>query len=540
MVLFLIPIFRKDVCDMLNIACYCRKSIYSDKSDSTDVQYKLAEEYCKSHYTDYVLSRYEDEGYSGANTDRPDYHRLIANVKDHYFDIVICYKIDRISRNVSDFSNFFSMLSDHNVEFVSIKEQLDTSTPLGRAMMYICSVFAQMERETIAERVKDNMLELSKSGKWAGGNAPVGFKRERITVGDKTHTILVENPEKIPYLNMIVDTFLDGQYSLQGLESHFRKKGVKSLTGKYLSSTQLYNILKNPHYAAADSATLEYFKNLGCIIGCDESKFTGEYGIIAYGRTSGGRKRAKHVVNPPEKWIISVGLHRPLISSEKWLAIQKRFGKNVIDRTRKNKVGILKGVLRCSCGYSMRVKHKVDKIYNKIYDHYFCLNRERRGIEYCDRSFVAVATLDQAVIDILKSIALDKSIIDNYVYEDKTIHICPHSRSDIQKDIDKIGMQIRNLTVTLGNNTESTAAKYLIQEIEKLDRELTELKYELMEAEHRERINNKRQKETEDKYQTVCYIVDNMESLDYDELNGLMKDLLKECVWDGVSLKIKL
>ena len=539
MVLFRIPIYRKDVCDMLKIACYSRKSIYSDKSDSTDVQYKLAEEYCKSHYADYVLSRYEDEGYTGANTDRPDYNRMIANVKDHLFDVVICYKIDRISRNVSDFSNFFSLLSEYGVEFVSIKEQIDTSTPLGRAMMYICSVFAQMERETIAERVKDNMLELSKSGKWAGGRAPVGFKRERVTIGSKTHTVLVNNPETIPYLNMITDTFLNGNYTLGGLETYFRKNGIKSPNGKYLSASQIHTILKNPHYTAADQATLEYFKNLGCTIGCDEDKFTGEYGIMAYGRTSGGKKKI-HAMNSPDKWTISVGLHRPLIPSEKWLSIQKRFGKNVIDKTRKHKIGILKGVLQCSCGYTMRVKHKEDKTYKKVYNDYYCQNRERRGIEYCDRSFTPVATLDQAAIDILKSIALDKSVIDNYVYEDKTAYECIRSRSDIQKDIDKIGSKINNLTSALGSNAESTAAKYLIQEIEKLDQKLTGLKYELMESESAERKRGKFQEEAEDKYNAVCYIVNNLETLDYDELNGLMKDLLKECIWDGVSLKIKL
>lgn len=524
---------------MLNIACYSRKSIYSDKSDSTDVQYTLSAEYCKTHYSDYELYRYEDEGYTGANTDRPDYNHLIADIKDGRLDVVICYKIDRISRDVLDFSNFFSLLSEHDVEFVSIKEQIDTSTPLGRAMMYICSVFAQMERETIAERVTDNMIELSKSGKWAGGKAPIGFERQRVEVNGKMHTILVENPAEIPFLNMIADTFLQGGYSLGGLETHFRKQGVKTLKGNYLSASQLYNILKNPHYAPADKSTLEFFKSLGCTIGCDESKFTGEYGIMAYNRTTGGGKK-KHSANPPEKWIISVGLHRPLINSNKWLSIQKRFGNNVIDKTRKHKIGILKGVLRCSCGYTMRVQHKVDKTYHKTYDNYFCQNRNRRGVEYCDRSFTPVADLDNVVIELLKSIALDKSTIDNYVYEDKTVYACIRSRSDVQKDIDRLELKIGNLTSALGSNSSSSAAKYIVSEMEKIDRQIAGLKYELMEIESNDRKRAKAHKDTEDKYKMVCHIVDSLETADYDELNGLIKDLFKECVWDGVSLKVKL
>ena len=137
MAFIFVPIFRKVVFIMIRIGIYGRKSIYSDKSDSTDVQYNLGVEYCKSHYSDYEVYRYEDEGYTGANTDRPDYNRLISDVKDGMLNVVVCYKIDRISRDVLDFSNFFSLLSEYGVEFVSIKEQIDTSTPIGLAMMYI-------------------------------------------------------------------------------------------------------------------------------------------------------------------------------------------------------------------------------------------------------------------------------------------------------------------------------------------------------------------------------------------------------------------
>ena len=444
---------------MKRVGSYGRKSIYSDSSDSTDVQFKLVSEYCQCHYSDYEIYRYEDEGYSGATTDRPDYHRLLADVEDGKLDVVICYKIDRISRDVRDFSNFFGILSAHNVEFVSLKESIDTGSPLGRAMMFICSVFAQMERETIAERVTDNMIELSKSGKWAGGRAPLGFNRQRVRVGDKMHTILIEDPSEIPFLNMIADTFLEGGHSLNSLETYFRNNNIKTLAGCYLSSTQIYNILKNPHYCAADRAALEYFKSLGCTIGCDESKFTGEYGIIAYGRTSGGKRKA-HTLNPPSKWIISVGLHHPLMTSEKWLSIQARFGHNVIDKTRKHKIGLLKGVLKCSCGYTMRTKHKEDKTWHKVYDDYFCPNRARRGTEYCDQGFTPVELIDNAVIDILKNIALDKTIIDQYTYNDVILIPGLRTRAEVQRNIESIEAKISNLASALGSNSNSTAAKY--------------------------------------------------------------------------------
>ena len=524
---------------MLRIGSYGRKSIYSDKSDSTDVQYKLGSEYCKSHYTDYEIYRYEDEGFTGANTDRPGYMQLISDVKDGKLDVVICYKIDRMSRDVRDFSEFFNLLSDHGVAFVSIKENVDTSTPLGRAMMFICSVFAQMERETIAERITDNMIELSKSGKWAGGKAPLGFERQRIEVNGKTHTILIENPSEIPFLNMIADTFLNGGPSLNSLETYFRNNNIKTLNGNYLSSTQIYNILKNPHYCAADQDALGYFKSLGCKIGCDESKFNGEFGIIAYGRTAGGKKKT-HTMNPPEKWIISVGLHHPLMSSEKWLAIQARFGLNTIDKTRKHNIGLLKGILKCSCGHSMRPKRKIDTTYDKVYDSYFCTNRARRGLEYCSNGSVRIDQLDNAVTDILKSIALDKSMIDKYTHDYGSSLPKLRSRSDVQRNIDSIEAKIANLASALSANSSSAAAKYIITEMEKLDKQIAGLKFELLEIESEDRKRAKIIRDTEDKYKAVCHIVDCLDTADYDEINGLLKDLLKECVWDGVSLRVKI
>lgn len=524
---------------MLRIGCYTRKSVYSDKSDSTDVQYKLACDYCNSHYNDFEIYRYEDEGYSGANTSRPDYCRLISDIKDNKLDIIICYKIDRIARDVLDFSQFFSLLSEHGLEFVCIKDQIDTNTPLGRAMMYICSVFAQMERETIAERVSDNMIALAKSGKWPGGQAPTGYKLKKITVDGKIHTTLVADKESLSYLNIVSDTFLGGNFSLTGLETYFKNRNFKTLNGKYLSASQIHDMLTHPIYATADQNTLAYFKNLGCIIGCDESKFNGEYGILPYNRTSGGKKK-KHTSNPPSKWIISVGLHKPVMSSEKWISIQERFGRNIFEKTRKHKIGLLKGVLRCSCGRMMRTKHKLDKIYNVTYDNYICPVRYTQGAEYCSISAVHISYLDNTVIDLLKSISLDKSIIDNYTYEEDSVSVYVRSREDVQRDIERIELKISNLTSTLSSNSSSAAAKYIVSEIESLDKQIAGLKFELLEIESYEKKCSKLRDRHNDIYKLACEIVDNLETAEYDELNKLINELFKECVWDGESLKIKL
>ncbi len=91
------------------------------------------------------------------------------------FNYIVVYRLDRISRNVGDFAGLIERLSAMNTAFVCIKEQFDTSTPMGRAMMNIAAVFAQLERETIAERVRDNLVLLARTGRWLGGVTPLGF-----------------------------------------------------------------------------------------------------------------------------------------------------------------------------------------------------------------------------------------------------------------------------------------------------------------------------------------------------------------------------
>lgn len=523
---------------MLRIGCYTRKSVYSDTSDSTEVQYKLAVNYCNIHYENYEIIKYEDEGYSGASTQRPDFNRLISDIKSGFLDVVICYKLDRISRNIRDFSNFYAMLEELNVDFVCLKDNIDTSTNLGRTMMYISSVFSQFERETIAERVADNMIELAKSGKWTGGKAPTGYRLEKIFIDGKSHTTLVPNPDTLPFFNFVIDTFLEKNFSLNGLETYFRQNQIKSLNGKYLSSTVLYNLMRNPIYCTADKRSLTYFKELGCTIGCPEEKFNGQNGILIYGRTSGG-KHKKHTCNPPNKWVVSVGLHKPLLSSDKWLAIQSRFGYNTFNKARKHKIGILKGILKCSCGYTMRTTHKVDKIYNITYEYYSCPNREKRGNEYCNMRAVKIEDIDNSVINLLKSISVDKSVIDSYV-PNKSCYITHRSKSDILRNINNAETKICNLTSTLSSNSSSVAAKYIVSEIEALDKQITDLKRELLDIKREEIKYNEHCISKDEKYKIICDIVDNLDNADYDELTSIIKDLFIECIWDGKSLKLKL
>lgn len=523
---------------MNNIAIYGRKSIYSDKSDSVETQVEICREYISRMYsnTDYNIYIYnEDEGFSGKNTNRPGFQKMLNDITCGRINTVVCYKIDRISRNVADFSNTFSIMQKNNVDFISVKEQIDTSTPLGRAMMYICSVFAQMERETIAERVKDSSLALAKSGKWPGGKAPYGYKRERVEINGKKHTMIAPDNNTKGDVLFLYNKFLEG-YSLGQLQRYCRNNNIKSPTGTLYSETTIHQILIRPYYVAATPEIYDYFSFKGCQMASDRVSFDGQHGVMIYGRTS--ETTGTHKANSPEEWTVCVGLHEPIIDSTTWLSVQKRFGINKIDKTRKHKIGILKGVLRCGkCGCLMRTKYKYDKEYNIDYSSYFCKTREKYGVSKCNMRFTDISLLDDQVLTILKEISIDKSYIYKYMKCDSMNNV-KSSKQEVKKIICSLETKIDNLTTALQDSSASSAAKYIVKEIERLDRELLSHKAELRELEFRDAEKKDFESSVNETYLQVCGLVKRFDSLSYDEKNELIKHLIKECYWDGETLRI--
>lgn len=146
-------------------AIYARQSV--DKKDSISIESQI--EFCKYELKGGSCREYTDKGYSGKNTDRPKFQELVRDIKKGLIAKVIVYKLDRISRSILDFATMMELFQQYNVEFVSSTEKFDTSTPMGRAMLNICIVFAQLERETIQKRVTDAYIPaVSGASRWAG------------------------------------------------------------------------------------------------------------------------------------------------------------------------------------------------------------------------------------------------------------------------------------------------------------------------------------------------------------------------------------
>jgi site-specific DNA recombinase len=392
-------------------AIYARKSIETDKGESIDNQIQLCKEVgIKAGVTEFIV--YKDEGFSGKNTNRPRFKQMMNDARNKKFSMLICYRLDRISRNVADFSSTLELLQNHGIDFVSIKESFDTSTPMGRAMVYIASVFAQLERETIAERVKDNMLELSKTGRWLGGTPPLGFKSEPIdyksdTDKNKKMYKLVVVPEEIEVVKLIYNLYLEKK-GFPSVANYLCSHCYKGKNGGEFSRATVEQIIKNPVYTFADKAVYDYFNERNCTL-C--GNFNGEHGVITYNKREKGKKAYAMT-----EWIIAVGKHPGIIPSDLWIKCQnitKENTKKTSPRASSGNKFLLSGLLICGhCGSSMSSWSRNNPKSEK-YERYYRCNLKNRAANRCSSKLLNADRAEDLVLENLKGITIEQ-LVESY------------------------------------------------------------------------------------------------------------------------------
>jgi site-specific DNA recombinase len=155
--------------------------------NSLDAQYDAASAYIKSQaHAGWTLirSRYDDGGYSGGSTDRPDLQRLLDDIRARKLDVIVVYKVDRLTRSLADFAKLVELFDAHDVSFVSVTQQFNTTTSMGRLTLNVLLSFAQFEREVTSERIRDKIAASKRKGLWVGGTLPLGYhmKDDKIAV----------------------------------------------------------------------------------------------------------------------------------------------------------------------------------------------------------------------------------------------------------------------------------------------------------------------------------------------------------------------
>ena len=310
-----------------------------------------------------IFKVYSDAGYTGANTNRPALQELLEDVKQKKIDIILAYKIDRLTRSPKDFYQLIEFFEQNNISFISVTERFDTSTPAGRLLRNIMLTFAQFERELTSERTKDKMLERAKKGFYNGGYSPFGYKRENKK--------LIINKKEAEIIRLIFETYIETG-SVNRVYDFLKDKNIKNRQGKPFYKTVLSFLLRNPVYAG----------------------------------------KVKH----NDK--IYQGIHEPVISEEVFEMAQK------IHRKKNKKFRVYRdflfgGLVNCeNCNFKMSpcFTNKYSKGKLERYYYYRCNSTHHKDWQSCPIKQVSADRLENYILENLDRISIDKDYIENLVF----------------------------------------------------------------------------------------------------------------------------
>ena len=445
-------------------AIYTRQSV--DKMDSISIESQL--EYCKYETRGNPYKSYSDKGYSGKNTNRPAFEEMLEDIKQGKISRVIVYKLDRISRSILDFANMMEVFAEHNVEFVSSTERFDTSTPIGRAMLNICIVFAQLERETIQKRVADAYYSRSKRGFYMGGRIPYGFEKVKTEIDGIKTSKYVPIPEEAEQIRLMYSLYADEDNSLGDIIAYFNKNGIKHLRGGMWSVGRISEMLRNPIYVMADADVYDFFKSQGANIINPVSDYTGYNACYLYqGTVSKTRKQ----LDLTDKEIV-LAPHQGIIPSGDWLKCRIRCLNNrQSTKTYKATTSWLVGKVKCGkCGYGLTIV----KANTKWHRYFVCATALATKKENCQ------GTGGTVYADVLEEYMLNA--IRNKLSEFKTLSQKKKKQINPKINKNKIRMsEIENeindlLSKVVGAN--AVLMQYINEHVESLDTEQKKLQEE--------------------------------------------------------------
>lgn len=240
----------------LRCAVYCRVSSDErlDQSfNSIDAQREAGASFVASQRAEgweLVPDRYEDPGFSGGTMERPALKRLLSDIQNNQIDTVVVYKIDRLSRSLADFAKMVEIFDQHNVNFSSVTQPINSSTSMGRLMLNVLLSFAQFEREVTGERIRDKIAASKRKGMWMGGQVPLGYR-----VQDRQ---LLVDPDEAQVIRNIFESFISCR-STTSLVKDLADQGIKGKNGKPIAKQNLYKIFRNRTYLGELGHKGEYY-----------------------------------------------------------------------------------------------------------------------------------------------------------------------------------------------------------------------------------------------------------------------------------------
>lgn len=332
-------------------AIYGRQSV--DRVDSISIESQI--EYCQYETRGGKYKTFTDKGYSGKNVDRPQFQTMMEAIRRGEVSRVIVYKLDRISRSILDFATMMAEFQQYGVEFVSCTEKFDTSTPMGRAMLNICIVFAQLERETIQMRVMGAYLSRSRKGFYMGGRIPYGYKLEPYLIDGKRTSRYVIDPAEAEIVKLIFSMYAEPQISYGDIVRYLVEQEIENTHTKDggWDRCRIADMIKNPVYVKADLDVYRFYKDQGTVLHNSPEDYIGMNGCYLYSDKDAGRKsvhlEGQHVVLAP---------HEGIVPSHIWLKARlKCLNNKQVARPLKASNTWLAGKIKCGkCGYALTIR----------------------------------------------------------------------------------------------------------------------------------------------------------------------------------------
>ncbi len=485
------------------IAIYVRQSI--EKRDSISIENQI--EKCMTEIKDSdTFKIYKDKGFSGKNTNRPAFKELIKDVKYRKINKIVVYRLDRFSRSIADFGSIWQILAKFNVEFISINEKFDTSSPIGVAMLNIIMVFAQLERETISERIKDNYYMRAKIGGWLGGPAPYGFDIEKVNISGKKTSKLIPN-KNIHTVKKIFNEYSLETTSLGEIAKKLSSENIPCISKKNWDSVAVSRILHNPIYVKSTPEIYLYLEQKGISIENDINEFDGKKAGMIIGKNSSSK------YNNISGQKFTLALHNGVIDANIWLKCQnKLYINSQVKNTGKGKYTWLSGLFKCgNCGYSLKIVSSKGKRY------FVCSGKTNYHI--CDKSY-SHADLSEIEYEIKSKV--NKIFKDNLIEFDKN-EIFKDNQINFSKEIINIDEKINRLLSAVSEGS-SISIKYLNREIERL---------EICKQKLLEKINDKKEKSPK---KTILQL--NFENCCFEEKKKIIKELIEKIIIQENHVKI--
>lgn len=417
---------------------YKRVSTAIQVSDGVSLEHQeeKLKAYCVVQGWDLVYV-YEDAGLSGKETtSRLAYQQMMKDAAENKFDCIVVYKLDRLTRSVKDFHELIEKLDIYKVNIVSVTQNLDTSTAVGRLLRNILVDFANFEREMILERTMDVKYSLAEKGQWLGGKAPFGYK----VVNKKL--VLVEEQAKV--VKEIFELYLKGNSIMQI---------AKKLMGGY--KYKIAFILNNPVYT----------------------------GYLGYSRTCQNKKGQKQR-KPSDQWIMAQGEHEAIITLEDWKQVQSMRKSNYRNPGSRTKAQIFENLCWCECGE--RIYYYSNK--NPKYCYYICNDRNR--INNGCRVSMREDKLEKYIIGKFIDIASSKTYWNDLEKQINKGNITDHKKEikRLESELNTTTKAMSNLIYQMSSEGAKEIAHLIAPEIKKLESRKKDL-VEMIELKQVECIN---------------------------------------------------